>query len=207
MRKSCWAISISNYECATKSKLRTVSLLFLTVTQQHFGANDWEKDENTLIDARTHSMQLTIHVAVDCSQIEPCVRFFNENSFKKYFRSVQKIFDLLNTLAHFSKHRLVQCVRLYHVIFTSCSMNNVIQMQKLKYSHFSRKAPNQYRINIKENHRSIFVYNFVEIFKGILFVEISSFRLILLNSWTKIQVFALTALLKMSLVENVRALE
>lgn len=119
-----------------------------------------------------------------------------------------RTFSICSTLlAHFLIHRLVQCVRLYHVIFTSCSMNNVIQMQKLKYSHFSRKAPNQYRINIKENHRSIFVYNFVEIFKGILFLEISSFRLILLNSWTKIQVFALTTLLKMSLVENVRALE
>lgn len=126
MRKSCWAISISNYECATKSELWTVSLLFLTVTQQHFGANDWEKDENTLIDARTYSMQLTIHVAVDYSQIEPCVRFFNENLFMKYFRSVQNIFKLFNTLA-LSIHRLVQCVRLYHVILASCSMNYVIQ--------------------------------------------------------------------------------
>lgn len=37
-------------------------------------------------------------------------------------------FKLFNTLVRFSIHRLVQCVRLYHVIFfTSCSMNYVIQ--------------------------------------------------------------------------------
>lgn len=44
---------------------------------QYFRANDWENNSNTLSAWTKHSTVLTIWVAVDYSQIEPCVRYLN----------------------------------------------------------------------------------------------------------------------------------